>query len=1474
MAVYLHKKNTSGQRLVLPSFEPPAQPAQTIGQVFGAAFELESPIKAYYDLATEPSFPVDPEFNNYERTRNSPYWELHRNSFLGAQSEEHWNFIAAKIERENKARERLEAAGAGGMLAAMVAGVLSPSMLIPGTVPLRGMRGIAAAAGLGALAAGVDEVALQAAQETRTEEESAFAIVAGTLFGGVLGGAASLLKVHPTDEIGQIFADIRERYRSDMAVPADGEYGRTLGEGSVIYRELQPGTIRADDIAGQSQAPIARTVYRAETTAPEEGRVVWFDQPDEAANITVREDVQFERLLTADNWNEIKKELGLARNAPRERVLDEARTQGYDGLEYRTSKKDPLRIDQIVQPTNRVVQEGPLIRTPSASATVTDVVDAVPVAPRQGGAAGAQSAQSSSPGGLKAGPGVKTLAQLSPVAQTIAQREFPLAGDTMAQLATAGLRLEGNMKGIPSARGGTVEARVGLYDAFVAKLVRVMDEHYADYIYNGETAAPFPATRAALRSNFRMTGEKMSREEFATEVSRAMFNGDEHVVKQVQSAAKLLRSEVYDPILKEARAVGLFDEGDLFDDASYLARMYDTAKIDADPNGFAAKLAAHFEKLLQDEVAGASDRLKAQRALFDEYVDDVSADATEGARRREEFKARLDELGELDEETEIRILKTERKELAKQVKAYSIRTPEDLTGRATLSQRLEEIKAQIKAKEQSIAEQLHEKRTLRRRLRNLNRARFAIEEKRAAKLERIERVESDALGALTATLKKGMELQRNLGKLSRTELGRQERILANRLERTMDSLDKRMNHLEKLSAEGDMEGFTKYLLDNDDTIDRARIRIADLQDRLTDIDDLVANREVLADILGDIAVEATAEINHLNLIRGRRIAKLDENLKKLDPAKADEYIEAARKRMAEREGRTYERLREAGIDDFDLETGNAVVKQVAYDRAIKARDTVQKLNNRVSGLHIIGEERGSELARVLSIPSNEILDYLITDIERVTRNYVRQVAADVELKRSFGDVDLKERFKELNEEYDRVARQMEADGASPDEMARMSRRYRQHIRNLTASISRLRHTWGIPDNPDGFAARAGKVMLDLSTLRFMGSVAISSIPDMGRLVMKHGLRRTFGTAFKSLVSDFKTWNLSAREIKLAGGALDPVIHSRAMAFADLLDEYVGNTIPEKAIHTMSTKIGQIAGFDYWTSFMKQMSGVLDTAKVMDSIDLVINGNGKAADIDEAVEYLAANGLDADLARRIWDQVQEGGGQKVNGIWLPNTEDWTDQELVRTFRAALRQENNNTIVTPGLEVPLITNASIANRLLFQFKSFALASHSKTVMAGLQQRDMALVNGMGISLALGAFSYYTWAISVGGEAYDSMMNAGWEKWLDEAISRGGFTGAFSEVQRIAERIPLTAPYANFSGERSTRRAGSDLTEALLGPSFDTLGTAAGVLAGIDDPTKSTVHQLRTLMPLQNVFYLRQLFTLLEQSAAENLPERRDQ
>jgi len=111
----------------------------------------------------------------------------------------------------------------------------------------------------------------------------------------------------------------------------------------------------------------------------------------------------------------------------------------------------------------------------------------------------------------------------------------------------------------------------------------------------------------------------------------------------------------------------------------------------------------------------------------------------------------------------------------------------------------------------------------------------------------------------------------------------------------------------------------------------------------------------------------------------------------------------------------------------------------------------------------------------------------------------------------------------------------------------------------------------------------------------------------------------------------------------------------------------------------------------------------------------------------------------------------------------------------------------------------------------------------------------------------------------------------KFADEAINRSGLLGVFSEVQRFGERIPATQPFMSFSGDRTSRRGGDDIMDVLLGPTGGAAKSAAKVLQNLDQPTRSTLHEARTLAPFQNLLYWRQLLDQIE--AASGLPERRN-
>lgn len=238
---------------------------------------------------------------------------------------------------------------------------------------------------------------------------------------------------------------------------------------------------------------------------------------------------------------------------------------------------------------------------------------------------------------------------------------------------------------------------------------------------------------------------------------------------------------------------------------------------------------------------------------------------------------------------------------------------------------------------------------------------------------------------------------------------------------------------------------------------------------------------------------------------------------------------------------------------------------------------------------------------------------------------------------------------------------------------------------------------------------------------------------------------------------------------------------------------------------------------------------------------------------------------------MWQEVlKNNGGAKVNGVWLPNTESWKNPDNVRAYRSMLVREVDNGIVTPGVERPLWMDATMTGRMLGQFKSYSMSASSKVLLSGLQQRDMAFVNGVAFSLGLGALSYYTWARARGGEAETQMMNAGLDKWADEMIDRSGVLAAISTAQQIAQRIPAVQGVASFSGTRSTRRGGDSLIGELGVPSFDLLKDVSKILTDIDDPNKSTGKTALGLLPFNNITYLSRAFDAI--NSALNLPENR--
>lgn len=605
--------------------------------------------------------------------------------------------------------------------------------------------------------------------------------------------------------------------------------------------------------------------------------------------------------------------------------------------------------------------------------------------------------------------------------------------------------------------------------------------------------------------------------------------------------------------------------------------------------------------------------------------------------------------------------------------------------------------------------------------------------------------------------------------------------------------------------------------------------------------------------------------------------RLDELLA-LDDAGRAERAGEIRTRIEGEEDNFDELWRGRGAVDLNVQEGIADFAEAARERAEELYTRITGLGQRVSGMEILGGPRGPELTRVLNIPFEQKKKWLVSNSEAVARSYVRQMAADVEIYRATGSVNASSVFREIEEDFART-RQREIDrGAGQETFRRLNQRQRAVESDFRVIVERLRHQRGLPDNPNGVLYRLGRAAIDVNVFRLMGTVVPSSVPDLARTVMRSGLRRTFNAAWSPFFTDLNRVRMTRAQARRLGVALDPILHNRTQAVFELMDDYASRqTRIERGLGFLSNKTGLVAGFDRWTAEMKLMAFAVGASEFSDAMRRVVTGTGTQS-IDRARTLLAAHGFDETLTRRVWDQMTQPGAGEVfdDGSILPNVENWTDLEAVAAYRSAVNKYTNDTIVTPGTDRPSWFDQNIGARMLSQVRSFTFSSTNRVVLAGLQEQDMALMNGIMFSLALGTLSYYVYSVSVGGRTLEEANQLDPAKWADEAIARSGLLGVFAEVQAIAERVPALQDYATFSGQRTTRRAASGLIGQVAGPSYGLAENISNVLLGLDEPTQSTLHQARLMAPYQNVFWFRQLLDQVEAGIADltGLPERRDQ
>lgn len=587
----------------------------------------------------------------------------------------------------------------------------------------------------------------------------------------------------------------------------------------------------------------------------------------------------------------------------------------------------------------------------------------------------------------------------------------------------------------------------------------------------------------------------------------------------------------------------------------------------------------------------------------------------------------------------------------------------------------------------------------------------------------------------------------------------------------------------------------------------------------------------------------------------------------------------------------------AGSDLAEAEV-RAIAQEIANTIQGTSPKRLLRLDDFVAG------ERGPMRERMLKIPTHLIEDFVVNDPEMLARMYTRTMASDIGLIRKFGSIDMMEQVNKINDAYarrlDRVGdtqarkalaridgkeftgrdavkelkRRGVSLGMSGDEAAakvgrkelaseleklrkaaekesgKINKAKDGHIRDLLAMRDRLRGTAGIPDNPNALLTRASRTIRNLNYLRLLGGMTLSALPDLARPIMVQGIESVFGGPFQAFVKRSPIYKMAKKEAQLAGTAWDMILDTRAMAMADVFDDFGRGTTFERGLGVATRKMGIVSLMAPWNSAMKKFVGVVSQTKAFNIIERIKAGKATKKELS----FLAAGGIDDTLARKIWAEFQRHGVSE-DGVRWANTAAWTDTEAREAFRSFLVREIDRTIVSPGMDRPLLMDKEHW-RMALQFKSFGIASMQRTLAAGLQQGDASFLLGAMLSVALGTMSYMAKMTAAG-----YTISTDPRKLLVEGLDRSGVFGWLGDANNILEKATRGRLGASaITGEVSSRYASRNLLGAFLGPTADVVGdvgTMTGAVASGDWKASDTHRFRKTFVPFQNLFYLRGLF-----------------
>ncbi len=489
--------------------------------------------------------------------------------------------------------------------------------------------------------------------------------------------------------------------------------------------------------------------------------------------------------------------------------------------------------------------------------------------------------------------------------------------------------------------------------------------------------------------------------------------------------------------------------------------------------------------------------------------------------------------------------------------------------------------------------------------------------------------------------------------------------------------------------------------------------------------------------------------------------------------------------------------------------------------------------------------------------------FLDMNIDEVLRSYIRMAAGEIEMTRSFGNRNLTDDIADIKNDYVELIKK------NPKQAEKLT----TEMNTVIKDIEYMRNSLLGRSQP---ATAIAQWMLQFNAVRQLGAMTISAFADIGRPIMLHGTRRLAG-GMKNIFFNPEI-KIAAKEMRDFGVGVELVQNSRFQMMYD--GEARGpkawmNPFSQK-MQWLTDKLGRFTGMDHWNAHWKGLGGVISMKRNIEDVTALVAGTLNK----KGITRLARLGIDEEVAGRIVSQLRKKGAKgKYKTLSIIDFDVWDDVVAKDAMQLAILKESLEMINTPTVGLmPRWAKESDIWRLFFQYKSFMVASHQQTLIAGLQRNDWNAYSGMMTMVAMGAVAQTIKrglrfaAIDQAGERFFNWDKA-FEEWNDNpeaallgAIDQSGVISFHMEAANMVDKITDGMVFGSIDDDRYYTRT---KMEAVGGPwigvgenILQSTGAVIGAATTLDEWSEADTRRLRKLIPYQNLFYARSVFDEAEE------------